>query len=75
MNLFNFTKVILIWISIYHCECVKSGWYCDDQEKRLYDESVARLIVIGNSGRNFPENDGQEIKMFCKYTTILNQPA
>ena len=70
--MFNFNNLILIWIVLYHCECEKTGWYCNDQERRLYDESVARLIVIGNSGRNFPENDGQDIVDFCKYQILSN---
>jgi hypothetical protein len=33
---------------------------------RKMDATVAKLITIGNSGRKFPENKGNDLKVFCE---------
>jgi hypothetical protein len=30
------------------------------------DATIAKLITIGNSGRKFPENKGNELKVYCE---------
>jgi len=39
---------------------------CDAGGIRKVDTTVAKLITIGNSGRNFPENKGKDLKKFCE---------
>ena len=39
---------------------------CDKVGFKKYDENCAKLTTIGNSGRNFPESNGKELKRFCQ---------
>ncbi|CAG2103782.1 unnamed protein product [Medioppia subpectinata] len=38
---------------------------CNAKTLRKVDLSVARIITIGNSGRQFPEQKGTELKKYC----------
>jgi hypothetical protein len=33
---------------------------------RKMDATVAKLVTIGNSGRKFPENKGNDLKVYCE---------
>ncbi|CAG2163587.1 unnamed protein product [Oppiella nova] len=38
---------------------------CSPGDLRKFDSNVAKLSMVGNSGRKFPENRGPELKKFC----------
>ncbi len=39
---------------------------CNAGGLRKLDATTAKLITIGNSGRKFPENKGNDLNVFCK---------
>ena len=45
---------------------MSSGQQCDAKHFREFDNNVAKLLTIGNSGRKFPENVDQ-LPKYCKY--------
>lgn len=47
--------------------CQSRVWLCSRREEREQDKYQARLIKIYNSCPKFPENDGKELEIFCKY--------
>ena len=62
MNL-KYCLAIIITLCIIH---VTTGQDCSPKGMRRFDQQVARLMTIANSGRKFPESKGRELKGWCE---------
>ena len=43
----------------------KSNKQCTDRNAILFDAKLAKLVTLGDSGRNYPENKA-ELKHYCE---------
>jgi hypothetical protein len=41
---------------------------CNENESNNYDSNWAKIISIGNNGRKFPVNNGEELTKYCRYS-------
>jgi hypothetical protein len=61
MNIF-----ILLILLISSMVSISSQQKCDMNALRHIDNTVAKIITVGNSGRKFPEKKDNELKKYCK---------
>jgi hypothetical protein len=62
----QFFLITIITIVITVLVQTSNQQQCTAGGLRKLDATTAKLITIGNSGRKFPENKGNDLKVFCE---------
>ena len=67
MTLKLLTLLVFVLANLWQ---LSSQQECDMNEARKIDSVMAKLLTIGNSGRQFPEAKGKPLKDYCEYVTF-----
>ena len=60
------SKIIVFIYLSFNLINTSVGQQCDTSGLRRFDTNFAKLLTLGSSGRQFPENKQDQLKKYCK---------